>query len=92
MAALTAVGMSFLMPTTLTLVATDISISPPKGIGQVLHTLLFKIIDNPVNALSTGKFIGILAWALALGFFFKNSGEHVKSLLNDISGAVSGVV
>ncbi|TKB07130.1 serine/threonine transporter SstT [Desulforhopalus sp. IMCC35007] len=92
MAALTAVGMSFLMPTTLTLVATDISISPPKGIGQVLHTLLFKIIDNPVNALSTGNFIGILAWALALGFFFKNSGEHVKSLLNDISGAVSGVV
>jgi serine/threonine transporter len=92
MAALTAVAMSYLMPTTLTLVATDISISPPKGIGQVLHTLLFKIIDNPVNALATGNFIGILAWALALGFFFKNGGEQVKSLLNDISGAVSGVV
>jgi serine/threonine transporter len=92
MAALTAVAMSYLMPTTLTLVATDISISPPKGIGQVLHTLLFKIIDNPVNALATGNFIGILAWALALGFFFKNGGEHVKSLLNDVSGAVSGVV
>ncbi len=92
MAALTAVCMSFLMPTTLTLVSTDITTNPPNGIGQVLHTLIFKIFDNPVRALSSGNFIGILAWAIALGIFFKSSSDTIKELLNDISGAVSGVV
>lgn len=92
MAALTAVTLSFMMPTTLTLVATDMSANPPEGIGQVLHTLVFKIIDNPINALATGNFVGILAWAIALGFFFRNSSDSVKAVLNDASDAVSGIV
>ena len=92
LAAFTAVTMSFLMPTTLTLVATDVSTTPPDGIGQVLHTLVFKIIDNPVNALATGNFIGILAWAIALGMFLRHSSQATKELLNAASVAVSGVV
>jgi serine/threonine transporter len=92
MAALTAVVMSFLMPTTLTLVSTDVSATPPDGIGQVLNVLMFKIIDNPVNALATGNFVGILAWAIALGFFFRSSSENVKELLNSASSAVTGIV
>ncbi|GKT29955.1 Sodium:dicarboxylate symporter like protein, partial [Aduncisulcus paluster] len=57
MSALVAVTMSFLMPTTLTLVATETSATPPGGIAEVLNTLLFKIVDNPVNALYSGNFI-----------------------------------
>ncbi|WP_432736070.1 serine/threonine transporter SstT [Maridesulfovibrio sp. FT414] len=92
MAALVAVCMSFLFPTTMTLVATDTSVAPPNGIGEVLNTLLFKIVDNPVNALSTGNFIGILAWAIALGFFFQHTGEATKTMLSDIADGVSGIV
>ncbi len=92
MAALTAVVLSFLMPTTLTLVATDVVATPPDGIGQVLNTLMFKIIDNPINALATGNFVGILAWAIALGVFFRNSSDNVKDVLNSASEAITGIV
>lgn len=92
MAALTAVVLSFLMPTTLTLVTTNVSANPPDGIGEVLNTLMFKIIDNPINALATGNFVGILAWAIALGVFFRNSSDNVKDFLDSASGAVTGIV
>ncbi|WP_027179653.1 serine/threonine transporter SstT [Maridesulfovibrio bastinii] len=92
MAALVAVVMSFLSPTVMTLTASKTAITPPDGIMEVMRTLLFKIVDNPVNALATGNFIGILAWAIALGFFFKHSSEATKKILKDASDGVSGVV
>lgn len=92
MSALVAVAMSFLSPTVMTLVASKTAIAPPDGIGEVMKTLLFKIVDNPVNALATGNFIGILAWAIALGFFLKHSGEPIKSMLRDASDGVSAIV
>lgn len=92
MSALVAVVLSFLFPTSLTLVATDIAATPPEGIGEVLKTLVFKMVDNPVNALATGNFIGILTWAIALGFSFKHASEGVKTILNDLSEGVSSVV
>jgi serine/threonine transporter len=92
MAALTAVVMSFLVPTTLTLVSTDVSATPPEGIAQVLNTLIFKIIDNPVNALATGNFVGILAWSIALGICFRKSSKNVIDLLSSTSNAITGIV
>lgn len=65
-AALTAVLMSFAFPTTLVLVTGAEGATPPEGIAEVLNTLLFKLVDNPVNALMTGNYIGILAWGLDL--------------------------
>ncbi|MCG8529696.1 MAG: serine/threonine transporter SstT [Desulfovibrionales bacterium] len=92
MAALVAVVLSFLFPTTLALVATETSATPPSGIGEVLNTLLFKIVDNPIDALASGNFIGILAWAVALGFYFQHAGETTKTLLEDIAAGVSMMV
>ena len=92
MAALVAVSLSFLFPTDLTLVATNTAATPPNGIGEVLNTLLFKIVDNPINALATGNFIGILAWAIALGIAFQHTGETTKAFLQDISNGVSSIV
>lgn len=92
MAALVAVTLSFLFPTTLTLVASTTAATPPNGIGEVLNTLLFKVVDNPINALATGNFIGILAWAIALGVAFQHAGEGTKTILNDISNGVSSIV
>ena len=61
-AALLAVIMSKLFPTNIQLDVTNLELTAPQGIGEVLNNLLFKLVDNPVNALITGNFIGILVW------------------------------
>ncbi|WP_372880598.1 serine/threonine transporter SstT [Psychromonas sp.] len=92
LAASTAVIVSYLFPTTLILTATDIQATPPEGILEVLNTLLFKIVDNPFNALRSGNFIGILAWAAGLGFALQRGKQSTKDALHDISKAVTNIV
>ncbi|WP_318478386.1 serine/threonine transporter SstT [Photobacterium leiognathi] len=92
MAAFTAVVMSFLFPTTLTLVANTNSIAPPEGISEVISSLLFKIVDNPVHALMNGNFIGILAWAVALGFALHQASDATKQVFHDMSNGVTLIV
>ncbi|MGB5444732.1 MAG: serine/threonine transporter SstT [Psychromonas sp.] len=92
LAASTAVVISYLFPTTLVLAATEIQATPPEGILEVLNTLLFKIVDNPVNALLSGNFIGILAWAAALGLALQRGKQSTKEALHDISKAVTNIV
>ena len=91
-AALVAVVMSFMFPVTLTLVTNSASATPPEGIAEVLNVLLFKIVQNPVEALLTGNFIGILAWALGLGVLLRNAADSTKALMHDFSVAVSSIV
>jgi serine/threonine transporter len=92
LAATTAVIVSYFFPTTLALDITGVQANPPEGIVEVLNTLLFKIVDNPVNALVTGNFIGILAWAAGLGVALKQAGQGTKDVLQDISNAVTKIV
>lgn len=92
MAAVTAVAMSFLFPTTLTLVTSATGANPPEGITEVINTLLFKIVDNPVNALMTGNFIGILAWAIALGFALHQASDATKQVFHDVSNGITLIV
>ena len=91
-AALLAVTMSALFPTTLTLVVTATDLAPPEGIAEVLNNLLFKLVDNPVNAILTGNYIGILVWGVALGLLLRRAAESTRVLLNDVSGAVTQIV
>lgn len=91
-AALTAVLLSFAFPTTLTLVAGAEGTSPPQGIGEVLHTLLFKLVDNPINALKEANYIGILVWAVGLGLAMHHASESTKSIFADLSHGVSQIV
>ncbi|MCW8333972.1 serine/threonine transporter SstT [Vibrio sp. SCSIO 43135] len=91
-AALTAVVLSFLFPTTLTLVAGAEGTTPPQGIGEVLHTLLFKLVDNPVSALMNANYIGILAWAIALGLALHHASATTKAVFEDLSHGVSQIV
>jgi len=91
-AALTAVSLSFMFPTTLVLQDAAAGATPPQGIGQVLHTLLFKVVDNPVNALMTGNYIGILAWGAGLGLALHKASANTKTVLSDVSHGVSQMV
>ena len=92
LAALVGVVASFLSPVRLVLANAATGSVPPGGIGEVLHTLLFQVVDNPVNALATGNFIGILAWAAALGVALHHSSDTTKAMLYDLSQSISNVV
>ncbi|MEE1673936.1 serine/threonine transporter SstT [Agarivorans aestuarii] len=91
-ASLTAVAMSFMFPTELVLVSNETSANPPQGIGEVLHTLLFKIVDNPISAIMNGNYIGILAWAIGLGIAMHSASDTTKTLFNDVAAGVSSIV
>ena len=91
-AALVGVLVSFAFPITLTLTDTVSEIAAPEGIASVLQTLILKLVDNPVNALMSGNYIGILSWAVVFGFAFRKADESTKSFLQQIADATSHVV
>lgn len=91
-AALVAVLMSTLFPTTLTLLVTPTDLSPPQGIAEVFDALLFKLVDNPVNAVLSGNYIGILVWGIALGLLLRRAAEATRVMLGDIADAITGIV
>ena len=91
-AALVGVLVSFAFPITLTLTDTVSEIKAPEGIASVLQTLILKLVDNPVNALMSGNYIGILSWAVVFGFAFRKADETTKSFLQQIADATSHVV
>jgi len=91
-AALLAVIMSKLFPTVLALQTAGIEASAPQGIMEVLGALLFKLVDNPVNAILSGNFIGILVWGVLLGIFLHHAAETTRQMLADIADAVTHIV
>ncbi len=91
-AALTAVVFSFLFPSNLQLVTGATDITPPAGIVEVLRGLLLSMVSNPVNALLNANYIGILVWAIGLGFALRHGSESTKSLINDVADAVTFMV
>ncbi|MDD3676871.1 serine/threonine transporter SstT [Thauera propionica] len=91
-AALVAVVASFAFPTTLILDAPQAAGTPPGGIVGVLKNLLLSAVANPVKALMEANYIGILAWATALGIGLRHATESTRTLLVDVADAVSGVV
>lgn len=92
LAALTAVAASFLFPTTLLLAGTADTVTPPEGIAQVLKTVLMQVVDNPINALLTGNFIGVLAWAIGLGLGLHHASKTTKQVFADVSHGISMLV
>lgn len=92
-ASLTAVAASFIFKVKLILPDPQAGdLTPPGGILEVLKELVFKIVDNPVNALLNANYIGILATAVILGFALKHASESSKIFIDDMANAVSQVV
>ncbi|CFQ10181.1 TPA: serine/threonine transporter SstT [Yersinia enterocolitica] len=91
-AALIAVAVSFMFPSTLILATNTAEITPPGGIVEVLKGLLNSVIANPIHALLNANYIGILAWAVGLGIALRHAADTTKALINDMSNAVTVVV
>ena len=91
-AALLAVTVSTLFPTTLALQVTELTREAPQGITEVLGTLLRKLVDNPINAMLTANYIGILVWGVLLGVFLHHAAETTRTALHDLSDAITKIV
>lgn len=92
LAGLVAVIASFLFPITLTLGSGVSKMAPPGGVVEVLKALLMNVVDNPVMALYNANFIGILSWALIIGLALKNASSSTKTMISNVSDALSQVV
>jgi serine/threonine transporter len=91
MAAIVAAAFSFIFPLTITLQTAEEQ-SAPSGIGEVLHTLIMNVVANPVAALANANYLGILAWAVAIGIALRMAGETTKAVVANVSDAISTVV
>ncbi|MDO4450565.1 MAG: serine/threonine transporter SstT [Moraxella sp.] len=93
-AALTAVLASFAFPTELVGLAdmTAVEQSAPQSLREVLKNLLMNLVANPVTALSSGNYLGILTWSILIGLGLRHASETTKTVVHDVSVAVSAVV
>ena len=88
-----ALVMSYLFPSTFAELADEAQgVAAPKGIKEVLINFVNQAVDNPVNALLTGNYIGILVWSALFGVMFRFSHDATKKVLDDLAQCVSGVV
>ena len=92
LAGVVAVVGSFLFPVKVILTSGVESVTPPSGVGEVINTLLMNIVENPVSAIASGNYIGILFWAVVLGLALKNANEATKTVIMNISEAMAQVV
>lgn len=92
LAALTAVAASFLFPTTLVLVQDTVEQIPPANLQEVLTNLLLSLVANPVNAIANANYMGILAWAVIIGFALRQASSTARLVVTDFADAISKVV
>ena len=93
LAAAIAVVTSFLFPVTVVLADAAQSDVVPQGLGEVMGTLLTNFVANPVSAIMSGNYIGILFWACMFGVAMKKIGaESTKIFMANTADAVSQIV
>ncbi len=92
LAALSAVIVSMVFPSELFLKVAQTDMTPPGSLAEILKNLLLSFVANPVTAISEANFIGILAWAVALGIAFRHASDTTKSFLTDAADAVNRVI
>lgn len=91
-AAIVAVVASFIFPLTVTL-SGSVEASAPGKLSEVFGTLLTNMVMNPILALSTGNYVGILFWAILIGVSVRKfTDDSTKRVLCDISNAISVII
>lgn len=92
LSAATALIMARLFPSTFTVLADQATASAPENVSTVLVSCIKKAVDNPVNALLSGNYIGILFWGVLFGILFRAANDQTKAVLSDFASIVSGVL
>ncbi len=92
LASLVAVAYSFAFPTSLQLQVADAKVAPPSGIVEVVHNLILSVVDNPIHALASANYIGILGWAVLAGIALHAASDGTKVFIADLAKAVTKIV
>ena len=92
LAAAVAVVISYLTKATIPL-AEAVDKTAPTGLGEVFRVLLSNMVMNPVQALISANYVGILTWSVIIGLALKACvGEKTKEFFTDVSNAISKAV
>lgn len=93
-AAIVSVFTSFAFRVTIPLAGLDAvdASAAPQGMADVVMNLLKSIVVNPVDALANANYIGILFWAVVFGIALKLAAPATKTVMEDLSNAVSTAV
>ncbi|MFV0424162.1 MAG: serine/threonine transporter SstT [Bacilli bacterium] len=93
-AAVVAVFVSFAFPTELTLAEAPAGFEAPKGLVEILQALLLRVVANPLEAIATANYIGVLAWAVVIALAIKNvvKKEAAVSVISTTAQALGQVV
>lgn len=92
-AALIAVVVNYIFPLTLILkTPAKTDLLPLKGISEVFQSLLLKIVDNPIHAITEANYMSILFWAVIFGLAMRSSNQRTKDLMQTFADATSQVV
>ena len=95
-AALTAVIASFVIPVELIGLtaqnAAETANAPPASLTEVLTNLLMNLVANPITALSNANYMGILTWAVLIGFGLRHTSQTTRQVVSDLSHAITNVV
>ncbi|UNM97089.1 serine/threonine transporter SstT [Ignatzschineria rhizosphaerae] len=91
-AALVAVTISFIYPITVPLDVGSAEARGPADIKEVLHTLFMNMVDNPVNALVTANYIGLISWGALFGFTLRTTNQSTRDLFQDLAKLVTNVI
>lgn len=91
-AAATAVIASFIWPVTIEFAKAADGAATPGDILEVLRNLLVSTVDNPVHAIMSANYSGILAWAIGLGIAMRKASNQTRNVLNDIADGVEFIV
>lgn len=92
MAGAVAVIVAKIFPSTLHLKESAEKIAPPSDIWEVLKNILLNITTNPVDAIMNANYLGILAWAILLGVALRMASDTTKTVISNLSDAVSKIV
>ncbi|MBR5905701.1 MAG: serine/threonine transporter SstT [Bacteroidales bacterium] len=91
-AAAVAVAGSFLFPVTLSL-NDAASGSAPGGLADVFKNLLSNMVMNPIQAVASANYIGILFWAIVIGLGLKLvASDSTINVISEISDVITQVV
>jgi len=93
-AAIVAVLVNFAHPVTISLAGVDAAegYAAPDNMGSIMTGLLKSVVDNPVSALSSANYIGILFWAVIIGIALKQATDATKKVMQDLADGMSKVV
>ena len=93
-AAIVAVIVNFIHPVSISLAELDAAsgYTAPGSLSEIVLNLLGSVVANPVDALGSANYIGILFWAVILGIALKAAGPGTKKTMEDLADAVSKVV